>query len=68
MIIKKIEITDDKGLAYIQRGRHHIGRWVSIKQNFITKRWQLKNSGLDVHDQVMQCVERDIGKLNRVKL
>ncbi len=63
MIIKKLEINDDKGRAYIQRGKHHIGRWVTIKKNFITKRWQLKSSNIDIHDKVIELQLKNEFKL-----
>jgi hypothetical protein len=44
----------------------NIGDLVNIFYTSYDGEWRL--NGRRIHDQVMQCMDRDIGKLNRVKI
>jgi len=63
-VIQFDQKTDTTAMVLIRRGVGRRENWVAAEK--INGEWKL--NGRRIHDQVMQCVERDLGKLNRVKL
>ncbi len=61
-VIQFDQKTDSTAMVLIRRGVHHRENWVKAEK--IDGEWKL--NGRRIHDQVMQCIERDLRKLTKI--
>ncbi len=59
MRILEVEITDEThGRALVDRGQYGAKKWLSIRKNFTTNQWQLRNSRTYIHERVIELQTR----------